>query len=190
MTLEVPFEHRGLAGRLAASVRRNEDPARWGYRAEDFGEHIELATGFPVCHAVVDHSGQGYDRLMGWVQIVWSGPPGGAAGEFDPWATFDKLDLPYCWFGFAPDLFDGPFRGDRTADLDWEAHSWLCAPPASLIGREVAMLAGFRWGFQLRAGQIAVFGPSPLENLAWDRDLPILWRRCPSWRFITAETDS
>jgi len=182
-TLEVPFEHRGQRGTIRAAVQRNEDPARWGYRIEDFGEQLRLATDFPACHAVVDHPAEGYDRLMGWVQVVWSGPPGSVAGEFDPWATFADLDLPYCWFGFAPELFDAPFGGDRSRDLDWEAHSWLCTSPGSLLGREVAMLAGFQWGFQLRTDEVVIAGPGVLDLLAWKGDLPILERQCPNWRF-------
>lgn len=180
----MPFEHRGRRGTIRAVVQPTEDPARWGLRTEDFGEHLRLATGFPACLAVVDHPAQGYDRLMGWVQVVWSGPAGRRAGEFDPWAAFADLDLPYCWFGFAPELFDAPFRGDRSRDLDWEAHSWLCTSPGSLVSREVAVLAGFRWGFQIRAGEVVIAGPSALESLTWNGDLPILERRCPSWRFV------
>jgi len=115
--------------------------------------------------------------------VVWSGPPGTSAGEFDPWAPFAALDLPYCWFGFAPELFDTPFRGDRSRDLDWEAHSWLCTSPGSLLSREVAVPAGLRWGFQIRAGEVVIAGPSALESLAWNSDLPILEQRCPNWRF-------
>jgi len=184
VTLDLPFEHRGRRGTITATVHRNEDPARWGYRSEDLGEHRALAVGFPACHATVDHPAAGYDRLMGWVQVVWSGPPGAVTGEFDPWITFAELDLPYCWFGFAPELFDAPFRGDRTQDLNWEAHSWLCAPPGSLLGRDVGMLAGFRWGFRMGAGEVLIAGPSPLDAVAWRADLPILEPRCPGWRFL------
>src|SRR5215472_13636595 len=102
------------------------------------------------------------------------------------WAAFAALDLPYCWFGFAPELFDTPFRGDRSRDLDWEAHSWLCTSPGSLLSREVAVLVGFRWGFQIRSGDVVIAGPSALESVAWNADLPILVQRCPSWRFVPA----
>lgn len=186
MTLEVPFEHRGMRGTIRATVLRNRDPTRWGYRSDDFGEDLSRATGFPVCHAVVDHSAEGYGRLMGWIQVVWSGTPDNKAGEFDPWSALAGLDLPYCWFGFCPELFDTPWRGDRSHDLDWEAHSWLCTAPGSLLSREVAMLAGFRWGYQIRGGEIVIVGPSALPKLACDGDLAILEQRCPSWRFISS----
>jgi hypothetical protein len=184
LALDVRFEHRGRPGTIRATVQENLDPTRWGYRTEDFGEDLWLATGFPACRAAIDHPAEGYARLMGWVQVVWSGTPESWTGEFDPWAAFAGLDLPYCWYGFAPELFDTPWRADRSRDVDWEAHSWLCTTPGSILGREVAMLAGFRWGYRIRAGEVVIVGPSALEALAWNGDLPILQQSCPSWRFV------
>jgi hypothetical protein len=154
---------------------------RWGYREVDFGEHLQSAIGFPVCQAAVDHRAEGYARLLGWVQTVWTD----GVGALDPWAPFDGLDLPYCWIGFVPDLFDTPWRLDRDRDLDWEAHSWLCGPPASLIKREVGMLCGFQWGYRLRGGRVENWGPEPLGLKAWQADLPVLRAACPSWSFAS-----
>ncbi|TMF89360.1 MAG: hypothetical protein E6I08_04775 [Chloroflexi bacterium] len=164
---------------MRASLEVNQDPVRWGYREVDFGEHLLGVVGFPVCQAKVEHSAHGYARLLGWVQTVWTD----GVGEFDPWAPLDGLDVPFCWIGFSPELFDTPWRVDRSRDLVWEAHSWLCGPPGSLIKREVRMLCGFRWGYRLRSGEVEVWGPEALERATWDRDLPILRAACPSWTF-------
>jgi len=89
-TLELPFYHRGGDGVVRASVESNQDPERWGYREVDFREHRRGAIGFPVCRATVEHQAEGYARLMGWVQTVWTD----GVGALDPWAPFDGLDLP------------------------------------------------------------------------------------------------
>src|SRR6266849_669413 len=179
VNLEVEFTHLEGRGIVRASVDTNHDPERWGYREVDFGEHLRGAIGFPVCHATVEHHAEGYARLLGWVQTVWTD----GAGALDPWAAFDCLDLPYCWIGFLPELFDTPWRVDREHDVEWEAHSWLCGPPGSLIKREVAMLCGFRWGYRLRGGRVEIWGPEPLGLDAWRDDLPVLRGACPSWTF-------
>jgi hypothetical protein len=164
---------------VRASVEVNQDPVRWGYREVDFDEQLLEAVGFPVCHATVEHGTDGYARLLGWVQIVWTD----GVGALDPWAPLDGLDLPFCWIGFSPEMFDTPWRSDRSRDLIWEAHSWLCGPPASLIKREVGMLCGFRWGYNVRSGTVEVWGPEALDRGAWERDLPVLRAACPSWTF-------
>lgn len=179
MTLVLEFSHRGIQGLVRATVDTNRDPVHWGYREIDFGDQVRAAIGFPVCRATVEHRAGGYARLMGWVQTVWTN----GSGTFDPWAPFEGLDLPFSWIGFAAELFDAPWRSDRSRDLDWEAHSWLCGPPASLIKREVGMLCGFRWGYRLRQDLVDVWGPERLEVSAWQADLPVLRAACPTWTF-------
>jgi hypothetical protein len=51
--------------------------------------------------------------LDGLGQVICSGPPSHLTGEFDRWATFNGLE--------PPELFDSPWRSDRTVDLNWEA---------------------------------------------------------------------
>jgi hypothetical protein len=75
LDLELQFEHCGSPGVVYATVGPNEDPTRWGYGQQDFGSDLWLATGFPVCRARVKHPAEGYGRLMGWIQFIWSGPP-------------------------------------------------------------------------------------------------------------------
>jgi hypothetical protein len=164
---------------VCASVARNEDPVRWGYREVDFAEHLRGAVGFPVCRATVEHHAEGYARLLGWVQTVWTDE----VGEFDPWAQFHGLDMPYCWFGFEPELFDTPWRADRARNLEWVAHSWLCGPAGSLLERDIKMLTGFRWGYRLHGGEVVIEAPSALNVGAWKQDVPILQRASPSWTF-------
>jgi hypothetical protein len=113
MDLELQFEHRGSPGVIYATVRPNEDPTRWGYTQQYFRSDLWLATGFPVCQARVKHPAERFGRLMGWVQVICSGPPSHLTGEFDPWATFNGLD--------PPELFDSPWRSDRPVGLNWEA---------------------------------------------------------------------
>jgi len=114
---------------------------------------------------------------MGWVQTVWTD----GAGEFDPWAQFNGLDMPFSWFGFEPELFDTPWRADRRGDLEWVAHSWLCGPAASLLERDIRMPTRFRWGYRLKDGQVEIEEPSVVDVSAWIQDLPIIQLASPSW---------
>jgi hypothetical protein len=86
---------------------------------------------------------------------------------------------PFCWFGFAPTLFDAPSRARRD-DLDWTAHSFL-----SFIGEphEVRAILGFKWGFVVREHAVVIDDAAPLAADTWDAHLPLLRHAHPSWRF-------
>ncbi len=187
LNLVLSFSLRGLSGSVRVTVEPNLDPVRWGCGTFLPQVQLEAALGFPVCRAVVEHSGEGYMSLSGWVQLVRSGPPGRVRWELDPLALLRGLDLPFAFFGFAPMLFDAPMRQDRSVALDWAAHSFLCAVP-TLGERIVVPLVGFRWGFQVCEGKISIERPSALALNAWDEHLQILQRGYPSWTFCSAST--
>src|SRR5207302_2556838 len=181
--LELPFKHREYSGFVHVTVEPNLDPARWGFSTLLPPEQFEMAVGFPICRATVNYSGEGYFSLFGWVQLVCSGPPGSSEWELDPLVLLSALDLPFAFFGLAPTLFDAPVRRDRTAVLHWTAHSFLCAVPGPVGEHIVTPVAAFRWGFQLRDGDISIEGPSALAVSAWNEHRPMLTRAYPSWTF-------
>jgi hypothetical protein len=183
ISLRLGFELRDLPGWATVTVEPNKDPLRWGYGRMFPPADLAFALGFPVCRATVRYAGEGYLALMGWVQLVCTGPPGRPVCEFDPLLPFADLDLPYAFFGIAPELFDLPSREQRTTDLVWQARSFLCAPTGSLVGREIGPVTAFSWGFELREARVLVKGPAPLPLTAWNEHVDALQRSCPSWRF-------
>ena len=167
------FTLRELPGAVDVTLVPNEHPEALGCRA--------TGLGFPVCTATVSFEGRGYTATLGWIQVVRStdGLVGGTRFEMDPYEPLGILPHPFCWFGFAPTLFDAPSRA-RLVDTDWTAHSFL-----SFIGapHEVRAILGFSWGFVIRKQAIAAEAVAPLAPETWDAHLPLLHRDHPAWRF-------
>jgi hypothetical protein len=143
------------------------------------------AHGFPMCRATVSYAAEGYDALLGWVQLVGVTTPETPARSLgvDPLRIFEDLETPFAFYGLAPTLFDGPSRGDRTRPLGWLAHSFLCAAPSRPMERTVQAVVGFSWGFVLGDGDVRLVAPEPLHLDAWDRHLELLRAQFPSWDF-------
>ena len=95
---------------------------------------------------------------------------------------FREVNTPYAFFGVKPVLFDAPFR-DQRLDLDWEAHSFLCASPDGVMSRLVEPLVGFAWGFRVASNEITISDPRPLPLAAWDAHTALLTERYAGWRF-------
>jgi hypothetical protein len=98
----VRLHFRLLAGPGWVDVRvePNTDPEALGCPA--------FARDFPVCTATVTYAGQGYKAALGWIQLVRS-TDGASAGEQFEMNLFEPLGQsphPFCFFGFAPVLFD------------------------------------------------------------------------------------
>ena len=176
--MNITFVLRGMEGHVSVTYSRNDRPDVVGSSAE--------SSGFPMCHASVNYPAQGYDALLGWVQLVRSddNTSQGRAFETDPLDILGDVPHPFCWIGLSPSMFDAPSRSPRQ-DLDWEAHSFLCVPDGSVdTGLEVQALLGFAWGFRIRDEEIHLAPPSPLGPTDWDEHVDVLAARFPSWRFI------
>jgi hypothetical protein len=119
-----------------------------------------FARDFPICTATVTYAGEGYKAAMGWVTH------------------------PFCFFGFAPVLFDAPARPSRD-DLDWGAETFLCFVPMDVDRREARAILGFSWGFSIREAAISLTPPTRLAPLEWDKHHPLLGREHPAWAFAT-----
>jgi hypothetical protein len=90
--------------------------------------------------------------------------------------------------GYRPELFDAPYRSDRSLSLDWRAHSFLCMAPSSPFAKEVEAVVGFSWGFRMDDGNIEIVEPAPLSRDDWSNQLDLLSAAYPAWDF-TADTD-
>jgi len=175
--MDIAFVLRGIRGNVSVAYTRNDRPDLVGSTPE--------ASGFPMCEAAVDYPAEGYEAVLGWVQLVRSDDNAsqGRAFEIDPLAFLGDVPHPFCWIGLRPQLFDAPWRSPRR-DLDWTAHSFLCLPDG-IAGDELEVhsLLGFSWGFRIRDEEVQLVPPTPLGPEAWDQHVDGLGARYPSWRF-------
>ena len=170
------FTLRGLPGWVEISLEPNHDPDSLGKPA--------TARDFPVCTATVTYRGGGYWAALGWIQVVRStdNASGGKQFEMDPFEPLGQLEHPFCFFGFAPTLFDAPSRGSR-APLEWTAHSFLSFVTADSQRREARAILGFSWAFSVRDESFTYEAPSALSSFDWDVHLALLRREHPAWGF-------
>jgi hypothetical protein len=179
--VRLSFVLRSLPGLVDVSVEANAHPEALGCGPQ--------AEGFPVCRATVGYEGRGYVAALGWIQLVRStdGESAGERFELDPFEPLGRTAHPFCWFGFAPTLFDAPSRTSREP-LDWTAHSFL-----GFIGErdhEARAILGFHWGFAIRDGTITITKPAPLAQGDWDAHLPLLRGAHPEWEFAPGYHES
>ena len=182
--MKLSFEWEGHTGQVEAECHVNDDPARLGC--------FPGAAGFPTCTATVSFPHLGYRSMMGWVQLVRStdNESGGAEFENDPFALFGDAPSPYCWYGIAPTLFDGPARATRD-DIAWVAHSFLAATPLDEVmawqPRRVVPLVGFSWGFSIRDEAISNDPVAALPPAEWNRHTATLRAQFPLWQFADVQ---
>lgn len=178
----VPFSARGRPGEIAVTVSENLDPLGVG--------SVPAASGFPTVCATVEYEATGYLAMLGWVQLVGEASPRGSELRYDvdPFVLFEGITTPYPIYGARPELFDAPYRSDRTLSLDWLAHSFLCVAPSSPFAKEVEAVVGFSWGFNMEAGELEIVGLNSLSRDDWSSHLDLLSTTYPAWEF-TADTD-
>lgn len=169
--MRIDFVHAGKPGTVRVELAANDDPAALGCP--------DGARGLPYCRATIEQDARGYGDALGWIQLVDStDAPGGFA--IDPFEPLGEVTHPFCFFGFAPTLFDGPSRPARE-DMTWTANSFL----AGIRGdHEAFAILGFTWGFEIRDGEVSILGPTQLDGSAWDACLPPLEAAHPRWHFI------
>lgn len=176
--LSFPFVARGLPGVVNVEVYPNSRPASIG--------STDWARGFPICQASIDWKAEGYNALLGWLQVVGMRAANADASRkwvTDPLEIHDGLNTPFGFYGLSPTLFDAPARSDRTQSLDWCAESFLCFAPSSPMAREAYPVAGFSWGFVLSAGEIKTVEPKVIEQAAWNRHVGLLRSTYTGWTF-------
>jgi hypothetical protein len=180
----VPFQLRRTPGRITVNVTDNDDPSHVGcdLLADDLAP--DAALGYPICRAVIDYDRDGYAAAFGWIQLVRSSDSARQPDDFelDPIAVYRDVLTPYAWFGVKPVFFDAPFRPERN-DLRWRARTFLCYSPDAVMTKQARPLAGFTWGFDVRAGQVHAHRPTALLAAAWDQHLALLRQTFSTWRF-------
>ena len=172
----VDFTLWGLPGWVEITLEPNDDP-------EALGKPV-TAKDFPVCTATVTYRGRGYHAALGWIQLVKSSDnsSGGRRFEMDPFEPLGQLAHPFCFFGFAPTLFDAPSR-DSRAPIVWTAHSFLAFIAEDGERLEARALLGFSWGFSIDNATFGYETPAGLASSVWDGHRSFLAREHPRWGF-------
>lgn len=173
------FVHDGQRGHVEVTVAANAEPPLLGCNDDNLG--------FPACTASVRYPGDGYQCMLGWVQLVRSTDAKTADFEMDPNFLFPDADVPYCYYGYKPTLFDCPGRVHRD-DMDWVAHSFLAASPIEAGARLVTPLQGFSWGFTRRNKNIGLLPLAQLRPADWDGHRAYLGSAYPGWQFAPASS--
>lgn len=176
---QLPFSARGKSGEVSVTLSENLDPTSVG--------SVPAATGFPMCRATVEYESSGYLAMLGWVQMVGEATPSGSELQYDtdPFILFEGIPTPYAIYGARPELFDSPYRSDRSLSLNWLAHSFLCVAPSSPFVKEVEAVVGFSWGFNMDDGELGLVGVKPLSQHDWSSHLNLLSNEYPSWEFMS-----
>lgn len=170
--IKLPFRWNDAEGSVRAGIGINDNPAVLGCS--------EIARGFPYCRATVEHPGEGYADVLGWVQLMNSSLHG-EGFQLDHFEPLGRPQHPFAFYGWSPTLFDAP----HSDEGDWEflAQSFLCGLGGELLEyrHEVRAVLGFSWGFSIRDGSIESFGPAPLSSQDWDLHRDYLTERYAKW---------
>jgi hypothetical protein len=185
-TTSIPFRLRGVEGRVSVRYGVNEDPLRWGYGVLELDWfRPERVRGFPVLLASIEHPAEGYAADMGWIQVVRyevrDPDEQERATVFDVPPQLANTETPYAAFGVRPTFFDAPAIG--ASEVTWDADTFLVYTPDAVLSRVLRSLCSFRWGYRVEGGTVRV---EPLRTSgpdAWERNLPDLRERFPSWTF-------
>ncbi len=139
-----------------------------------------------MCRATVEYEASGYLAMLGWVQNVGEASPSGSGlqWDIDPLVLFEGIPTPYAIYGARPELFDAPYRSDRSLSLNWLAQSFLCAAPSNPFAKEVEAVIGFSWGFNMDDGKLEIVSLKPLSRDDWSLHLGLLSNSYPSWEFL------
>jgi len=176
MGLRLDFRLHDAWGSVQIEIAPNTNPQAFG--------SPPFARDFPVCTATVDYAGGGYKAALGWVQLVRSTDSAAKEFELDPFEPLGPSTHPFCFFGFAPLLFDAPSRSSRE-DMEWIAESFLCFVPMDVERRETRAILGFSWGFKIRQKAISLRQPIRLASAQWDKHHALLRHEHPGWTFAT-----
>jgi hypothetical protein len=176
----------GRNGLIKVYFGVNPGPQESGYDVLDFDEStLAVVKGFPSVKAEVDLAANGYWNLLGWVQLVTSGRPGGRSRTIvDSLPAFAQAKLPFVVSGYRPVLYDSPVILPPSP-TSWRARSYLTVVPRLSRREEIRALTGFSWGYDISSlgGEIMTRSPQALSSTAWEEDLRILRRKRWRWRF-------
>jgi hypothetical protein len=183
MRTSLPFELRGVPGRVDVEYGTNDDPERWGYPLLGLEPLVERSRGCPVVAATVEHPAEGYAAVMGWIQLVRdrAGADERVLVDVAPQMEIADARMPYFSFGVRPTLFDAPSTDDP--EYEFSARAFLVVAPDAVMSPAVEPLCGFRWGYSVIGARPEI---APLEVAGaadWAAARSELEARYPAWSF-------
>ncbi|MFI5693531.1 hypothetical protein ACIA58_16915 [Kribbella sp. NPDC051586] len=173
----IPFEVRGQRGLISVRVVPNDDPWASGHQLVVPDLNAEAFRGFPVCTASLRYHGRGINSIMGWIQVVVRG----ADVTVDRAPNLDGTD-PFYAYGYLPTFFDAPANPDHP-DGTWRADTFLVVVPDVIRSRTVVPIAGFTWGYELRAGRPTLLDVAGRSVADWGGHREVLETGHPAWSF-------
>lgn len=183
-SLTIPFRVREHDGQVSVFYTVNSNPARLGFELLELPFPLSRIEGFPVCRAEVLYAGEGYNRLMGWIQVITVTEANGSQwASVDVAPIFWEDDSPFAAFGYLPTLFDAPGPNPPRSDETWVAETFLVIVPDIAKTRRVTPVLGFRWGYELRSSRPQPLPATAVGEAEWQRCLDALTSRYLSWDF-------
>jgi hypothetical protein len=190
-----PFLLRDHKGAVSATFEANHAPSSWGYAILGLPWPSQLAEGMPVLEVTVRYEREGYESVMGWIQVVrihvaessemrtheTEKAPTGDHTWVDGPPNLRGLGFPFVSFGPRPTLFDAP--ASTESRVRFVADSFLTASPDGLITPTSQPCLGLRWGYSTLAGKTELIIPEEIGPAEWQEALPTLEAQFPSWTF-------
>jgi hypothetical protein len=81
-------------------------------------------------------------------------------------------------------MFDAP--STTHVDVEWIARTFLTASPDRLMTRVVAPVVGFRWGYTVNDGDVAVSALEPASDNDWLEARAVIAAQFTNWDFLGA----
>lgn len=193
-SFKVPSRHTTT---VRVIVEPNKHPAKAGSSLLFPKLSISTFEGFPVCNAKIEATeDRGYAAIYGWIQFVREAPLSSPSTmmpsdlwEIDPLPITAHTDSPFIWFGPEPQLFDGPFRVNRT-DMDWTCWSFLTYINDSVMTKSVRPIVVFEWGYRIDSGNVTIKTLKFIDvHKAWEQQRELLQQKFGSWSFESIDDD-
>ncbi|KAG9668266.1 hypothetical protein KCU99_g6474, partial [Aureobasidium melanogenum] len=192
-SFRVPSRHTTT---VQVTLEPNKHPAKVGSCLIFPEQPIDDFVDFPVCNAKIKATeDRGYAAIYGWIQMVREAPLSSQSTttqtsdfwEMDPIPMTADLENPFILFGPEAQLFDAPFRSNRT-DMDWTCWSFLTYIKDSLMSKSVRPILVIEWGFQIDAGNVTIKTLRLIDvQEAWEQQREMLEQKFGSWSFEPAD---
>nr|OQO29360.1 hypothetical protein B0A51_03142 [Rachicladosporium sp. CCFEE 5018] len=150
----------------------------------------EVYLDFPVTTAKLHCTEDvGYAVTYGWIQFIYQDFKGSEVEtkwEHDPLPITDGSRSPFIWFGPEAQLFDAPFRSDRSEELDWTCHSFLAYLEDAVMTKSIKPVLGFEWGYVMNGGKVTVKELKLLDvGPTWEKQRGLLEGKFGEWKYET-----